>query len=253
MIEITSLPAFSDNYIWTLVNTETKQCVCVDPGDATPVISFVQQAGLELTDILITHWHSDHTGGVEELQKHFECSVYAPAHSTKIHFDYLPVSEGMPITLGSIDSTFTVGEIPGHTLDHIFYYCRPWLFSGDTLFNGGCGYLFEGTYKQLFTSLNRLAALPEGTELYCTHEYTLNNLRFALELEPDNQELSNYFDFCSKQREHNLPTLPCTIKTQLAINPFLRCDQPAVIQASKQSSEDPVAVFKAIREWKDNF
>ncbi len=252
MIEIIATPAFTDNYIWTLVDRSSQQCVCVDPGDAKPVINFLQQQGLQLTATLITHHHPDHTGGVNALRDYCETPVYGPKNNPLITH---PVSEGNQLT--SLNHNFLVLAVPGHTLDHLAYYCAPWLFCGDTLFSGGCGRLFEGTPKQMWNSLNKLMELPDNTEVYCTHEYTLSNLAFAQAVDPDNQALQDYLHYCQTKRANDEPTLPSLLGTEKKVNPFLRCNNNQIkgkVEAyTKEKLNSPEQVFAALRAWKDCF
>lgn len=234
------------------------QAVVVDPGDAAVVAQALQRHGLSLQSILLTHHHADHTGGVAQLRQVTGCQVYGPA------FEQLPepvkrLSGGAAVQ--ALGLSFTVMDVPGHTAGHIAYYCEgfdgsPLLFCGDTLFSGGCGRLFEGTPAQMLASLDSLAALPGHTRVCCTHEYTLSNLRFAKAVEPSNQALLNYEQRCIALREQTLPTLPSSIALELQINPFLRSREPSVVQAALLQNPQltsEVAVFAALREWKNNF
>lgn len=256
VLSLVALPAFDDNYIWML--HDTKQALVVDPGDAEVVFDALRRLSLRLEAIFVTHHHVDHTGGVDALRQATGASVYGP------------LTETMPEPIRRLQGhdkvqamglTFDVMDVPGHTAGHIAYYCAkfegaPLLFCGDTLFSGGCGRLFEGTPAQMLTSLNQLAALPGDTRVCCTHEYTLSNLKFARAVEPNNQALIKYQQQCVAMREANMPTLPSTIARELDINPFLRCDQAEVVQAAQQfdpAAADSVAVFTAIRQWKNNF
>lgn len=254
--EITVFPiaAFNDNYIWCLSNGH--QSVVVDPGDAAPVIKHLDAMGLTLSAILITHHHWDHTNGIEDLLAVYgDIPVYGPAN--QINAINTQVKEGDKVQIPELGTEFDVIAIPGHTLDHIGYYGSAGLFCGDTLFSGGCGRLFEGSPKQMLGSLNKLAALPNTTPVYCTHEYTLANLRFALAVEPDNAELQIYNAWAESQRRQDLPTLPSNIGQEKAINPFLRSDKPAIKASAERQAgvemADDVAIFSQIRQWKDNF
>lgn len=258
MLTITALPAFNDNYIWLLQDSATQQCAAVDPGDANPVLQWLENnPQWQLTDILITHHHRDHTGGVGALKQ---------ATGAKVHGPQLESIEGVDQPLADLAQLqvlgrdFTVYHVPGHTLGHIAYYLpgeQPLLFSGDTLFLAGCGRLFEGTAAQMYHSLERLAALPADTLIYCTHEYSLSNLKFAAAVEPDNADIKTRQQEVAGLRERNLISLPSTLARELTTNPFLRCnEQQVVASAASQTGQlpvGPVEVFAALRAWKDNF
>ena len=251
---IEAIPAFSDNYIWILVKGNS--AAVVDPGDASVVESFLSKNNLSLESILITHHHFDHTGGITDLASKWNPKVYGPkgGHIKGIDSE---LSENSKITI--LDTEFHIFETPGHTLDHIAYYSKEIgsLFCGDTLFSGGCGRLFEGTPLQMFDSLKKFSDLPEETKVYCTHEYTLSNLTFALKVEPDNVDLKKYFEEVSSLRDSNLMSLPSSINLENRINPFLRTSVDQVKEnaenyANKQNLQ-PVEILAAIRDWKDNF
>lgn len=254
------IPAFTDNYIWALVaNSGNRVCV-VDPGDATPVIGYLQSHNLALTDILITHHHPDHTGGLQKLNTLYAPRVTGPGQSGIKGITRF-VAEGDQVEL--FDCQFDVLEVPGHTLDHIAYYYAgntsraPVLLCGDTLFAAGCGRLFEGSPGQMHASLAKLASLPVATEVYCTHEYTLANLRFALAADPANELLRQRIITETDKRQNALPTLPSSIGLELETNPFLRCNDPSLVKsATAQLSKLPaseIEVFAALRAWKDQF
>jgi hydroxyacylglutathione hydrolase len=254
-INIYPIPAFQDNYIWCL--SKQGQCVVVDPGDAQPVLEHCTKQGLILSDILITHHHWDHTNGVAQLLEHFpKVKVYGPEYGTIKNLSH-KLNEGDKIQLSSLACEFDILYVPGHTLDHIAYYGAAGLFCGDTLFSAGCGRLFEGTAEQMYQSLQKLSKLPAQTAVYCTHEYTLANLAFALKVEPDNADLLDYRQWAEQQRSQGKPTLPSAIGQQLAINPFLRSNVKDVIVTAQQHGgeplSNPVAVFTELRRWKDNF
>lgn len=258
MLTITALPAFTDNYIWLLQNPATLHCAAVDPGDAAPVIDWLaDNPQWQLSDILITHHHRDHTGGVVELKQHTGATVYGPELEDIRGIDQ-PLADRQ--TLELLGQTFTVFHVPGHTLGHIAYYLsgkQPLLFCGDTLFLAGCGRLFEGTPEQMHQSLQTFAALPAATLIYCTHEYSLSNLRFALAVEPDNPDIQARLQEVVELREAGSISLPSNIAAELATNPFLRCQVPAVIaSATSEASQPPasiVEVFASLRAWKDRF
>lgn len=224
------------------------QAVAVDPGDAAPVLAYLQQHNLTLSAILVTHHHSDHIGGVNVLLGQFNCPVYAP-HNPVFDFPYQTVVEADEITL--FGTTFKVLNVPGHTAIHVAYYGGNSLFCGDTLFGCGCGRIFDGSAEQLYVSLQKIAQLPDDTLVYCAHEYTLNNIRFALSVDPDNTALQARQQTDQKLRDQGLPTLPSTLKLEKATNPFLRCDTAALQEIA--NSSDKLTVFRMTRELKNNF
>ena len=261
MLEVTPIKAFYDNYLWLFQRPESHDCVIVDPGDAEPVLQFLRENRLNLVAIFITHHHADHTGGIEKLLKEYDIPVYGP-DSANIPTISHPVKEGSQIKM--FGETFEVIEIPGHTLDHIAYYTpgnkdeeQPVLFCGDTLFAGGCGRVFEGTHPMMYKSLQKLAQLPPETRVFCAHEYTMANLDFAIAVTPENDTLKKRIQRDRDKREHDQPTVPSSIKVELATNPFLRCEDPEIIAAAQRhsgrSSHRPDDVFAAIRSWKDFF
>ncbi len=257
MIKIDALPAFSDNYIWLLQDSAQQRCAVVDPGDAAPVLAWLDaHPGWQLSDILITHHHHDHVGGITRLKAATGARVLGPARENIPERDQ-ELSQGDRVEV--LGHRLQVIEVPGHTLGHIAYYQpeQDWLFCGDTLFAAGCGRLFEGSPEQMYDSLQRLAALPEQTQVYCTHEYTLSNLRFAQAAEPDNTQIAERLRQVAAWREAGLISLPSTLALERATNPFLRCDEPAV-QATIDRREgvadrSNAQVFSRLRAWKDNF
>ncbi len=232
--------------------------VVVDPGDAAPVHAALDELGLALAAILVTHHHPDHVGGVDALRSRLQGPVYGPAHE-KIPTPYRPLTEGQQLAVLGLH--FRVLDVPGHTAGHIAYVqtdveAAPLLFCGDTLFSGGCGRLFEGTAAQMSASLAKFAALPADTQVCCTHEYTLSNLRFALAVEPGNAELLAYNARCLALRATGTPTLPSAIGLELQINPFLRCSVPEVVAAARghdAAARDSVSVLAALRTWKNDY
>jgi hydroxyacylglutathione hydrolase len=252
MFEISLIPAFKDNYIWLL--TQGSRAFVVDPGDAAPVLARLAADGLSLEGILITHHHADHQGGVAELKARFPVDVFAPA-SESITGCTRPLRGGESIEV--LGQTMAVMAVPGHTLGHLAFHAPGVLFCGDTLFGAGCGRLFEGTPAQMSASLDSLAALPDETLVYCAHEYTAMNLRFALAVEPDNPALIERVARVTALREAGLPSVPSTLADEKATNPFLRCTEPAVIAAAQQQNvavdREKVAIFATIREWRNRF
>lgn len=256
-MQILHIPAFNDNYIWLIKEPDSSACVVVDPGDAEVVKQRLNDMACQLSAILITHHHADHTGGVEALLNSYpQAQVYAPKNGS-YRFPHQGVAEGEQITPQGLNQSFTVIEVPGHTLDHVAYVCDQHLFIGDTLFAAGCGRLFEGSAEQMQQSLSKLKTLKPNTQIYSAHEYTQANVKFALAVEPDNQALLAYQKQVSKLRQSGLPTLPCSLEQQLAVNPFLRCDKDSVKVAVEIHSSQPlnneIAVFAGLRSWKDSF
>jgi hydroxyacylglutathione hydrolase len=255
MIQISALPAFTDNYIWLLQDYSTQRCAAVDPGDAAPVQAWLaQHPEWTLSDILVTHHHHDHVGGVEQLKKASGAKVYGPASE---HIPARDVALKDNDRISVLGCEFEVIAVPGHTLGHIAFYHHGLLFCGDTLFAAGCGRLFEGTPEQMHSSLTRLAALPEDTLVYCTHEYTLSNLRFAQAVEPGNPDIAERLAKVAQLREADRMTLPSTLALEKLTNPFLRTGETSVKQKADErnglDNRSPSAVFAALRAWKDMF
>lgn len=253
MFEVIRIPAFKDNYIWLL--RKGRSAVVVDPGDALPVLAVLEREALVLKAILVTHHHADHQGGVVALSSSYPVEVFGPA-AESITGLTRPLAGGESIRLEPIDAGFQVLAVPGHTRGHLAYYGHGCLFCGDTLFGAGCGRLFEGTPAQMNDSLATLAALPEETAVYCAHEYTETNLRFALTVEPDNTALHRRVAEVGEARARGLATIPSTIGLEKATNPFLRCDNPAIIatlRAQGGDVRDRLAVFTALRQMRNVF
>ncbi len=248
------LRAFADNYIWVIRGG--RNAAVVDPGDAAPVLEHLKAERLNLSDILITHHHGDHIGGLPELTAEFNVPVYGPAKSHIHHLTHT-LREGDVVNLPELDLSFQVMESPGHTLDHIAYYGHGWLFCGDTLFACGCGRLFEGTAAQLYGSLQKFAALPADTAVFCAHEYTLNNIRFAKAVDGDCAPLLKRETAEAAKRARDEPTVPSLMQLERETNPFLRCaeaDFRRMLRAKKIiGDDDPVRAFAALRAWKDKF
>lgn len=253
MFEVIRIPAFKDNYIWLL--RKGRSAVVVDPGDALPVLEVLEREALALKAILVTHHHADHQGGVATLLSSYPVEVFGPA-AESITGLTRPLSGGETIRVESIDAGFQVFAVPGHTLGHLAYYGHGCLFCGDTLFGAGCGRLFEGTPVQMSDSLATLAALPDETAVYCAHEYTETNLRFALTVEQGNPDLRQRMDEVGVARAQGVATIPSTIGLEKATNPFLRCGSPeivATVRARRENASDALAVFTALRKWRNAF
>lgn len=255
---IEPIRAFDDNYIWCL--RRGNRAAVVDPGDAGPVMRHLESVGAGLVAVLITHHHGDHVGGLDQLTARYPAPVHGPAAERIAGVDR-PVRGGDTAVLAELGLQFQVLDVPGHTRGHVAYY-DPKLppdgavFCGDTLFGAGCGRIFEGTPGQMFDSLSRLAQLPPGTAVYCAHEYTQANLRFALAVEPENRELLRRAEDVAAMRAAGKATVPSLIADELATNPFLRARAPGVVAAAAARGADPadaVGVFAAIREWKNGF
>ncbi len=255
-MNLTALPAFSDNYIWML--DDGREAIVVDPGESAPVESALDARALALAGILVTHHHADHVGGIDALRPRLRGAVHGPARE-RIPEPFEGLAEGDQITL--LGLRFRAIDVPGHTAGHIAFYAdaaagAPILFCGDTLFSGGCGRLFEGTAAQMHESLAKLAALPGETRVCCAHEYTLANLKFARAVEPANPALRDYEAWCRRERELQRATLPSSIARERAVNPFMRCAEPAVVQRAREhgaAGDTPVEVLASLRQWKNTF
>lgn len=257
MLQVSPVRAFADNYIWLIrAPADANSVVAVDPGDARPVAAALERHGLELRAILVTHHHGDHVGGVAELAEAHGAPVWGPAREA-LPCDARPLDDGDLLSLEPLGLEFSVMAVPGHTLGHIAFAGHGALFCGDTLFSAGCGRVFEGTPAQMFESLERLAALPDATRIYCAHEYTLSNLRFAAAAEPGNLEVHDALVQVAAMRERDEGTLPSTLGRERRINPFLRCREPALTASAERHAgrtlTDPAQTFAVIRGWKDGF
>lgn len=257
MWRVEPILAFADNYLWLLIGDNNTAAV-VDPGDATPVLHTLDKMGLACAAILTTHHHADHIGGVGDLLAHFpNAEVYAPADE-RISYTTTLVKENSWVELSFLPAKFRVIEVPGHTSTHIAYYTMDGgnkLFCGDTIFACGCGRLFEGTGEQMHHSLSKLKALPQDTEIYCAHEYTLDNIAFAKWVEPQNEALLAREHDAKSLRDKGIPTVPSLLALECSTNPFLRFDEPTVIETASAHAKKPLQsgaeVFSYIRNWKD--
>ena len=252
MINIKPLKAYTDNYIWLLETNE--EVSVVDPGDAKPVLDYLEENNKALKDILITHHHFDHTAGVPELKNKVSGSIYGPKNSYELIKEEVTQED----TVSSLGIKFEVIEVPGHTLDHIAFYNEEnnILFCGDTLFAGGCGRVFEGTFDQMFESLNKLKQLPDSTQIYCGHEYTKNNLLFSIKVEPENNDLIMRNSGIDNLIMTNGSSLPSSIELEKKTYPFLRCvllgDNIQLMEKFRLDTPSENEIFKHIREWKDS-
>lgn len=267
MLSLHPVPAFQDNYLWVARGVgpagATPAAIAVDPGDAAPVAAHLAATGARLVAILVTHHHADHIGGVAALGGG-RVPVYGPQHEAQAVVTH-PVAAGDRVEVPELAAVFEVLEIPGHTLGHIAFVERSpgaeTLFCGDTLFSAGCGRLFEGSAEQMTASLARLAELPDSTRVCCGHEYTASNLRFAATVEPGNPAIGAYAARVAALRAAGRPSLPSTLGLERTVNPFLRLGVPEVMDSAAREaarwSETPltgkVAVFAALRRWKDGF
>jgi len=257
MLQVSSVRAFADNYIWLIHSpADPRRVIAVDPGDSAPVDRALRDRQLTLSAILITHHHADHVGGVAELRQRHSPPVFGPAR------EYVPgdprkLGEGDCAVLDSLGMRFEVVDIPGHTAGHIAYVGHGAVFCGDTLFSAGCGRLFEGTPEQMTASLEKLSALPDETFVYCGHEYTVSNLRFALAVEPDNAAAAEYLEEAKARRARDEATVPSTMRRERNVNPFLRCRERTVKQAAEAQAgrglQNTSEIFAVIRKWKDGF
>lgn len=247
---------FSDNFIWCIHNNQ-HACV-VDPGNADVVIGYLESKHLILKDILITHHHSDHTAGIQQLVTHYQnVTVYGPKNASIVGITNT-VSEPDSFLLSSLNENVTVVETPGHTLDHISYIMNKHIFCADTLFSGGCGRLFEGSAKQLYSSIQKLLRYPDENLLYCGHEYTLSNLRFAKHIEPNNPDIQGYINHVKALRSQNKASLPTSIELEKKINPFCRAHLPVLKERVAALTQSPLPLensecFRLLRNLKDSF
>ena len=255
MLSVLTIPAFKDNYIWLIKDSQSQRCIIVDPGDATPVLAILEAQELTIEAIILTHHHYDHIDGVAALlANNPDIKVYCknPLFE-KAHL----VDEGDQLNFFDNKLTLNVWQVAGHTLDHVVYFNEHMLFCGDTLFSAGCGRLFEGSAQQMFSALTRIASLDEQTKVYCAHEYTQNNLIFALHVDPQNPALLTYIKHVSKLRQQGLPSLPTSIACEKLINPFLRTFDESIVNQLQNILAQPVLpgeqCFEILRAYKDRF
>ena len=254
MLSVEPIKAYSDNYIWLISTNEGS--IVVDPGESSEILNLIDSNKINLKGVLITHHHYDHTNGLVDLTNKIDLAVFGPKNN--INGINNIVSESDKFSLIGID--FEVIEIPGHTLDHLAFYSfndgNPILFCGDTLFAGGCGRVFEGTFKQMFKSLKKISKYPKETKVFCGHEYTLSNLKFALEVDKDNELLKNEFIDVENLVSSGKPSLPTNLDKEFKLNPFLRCNDANIKNKIIQKfdiMDDELEIFTALRKWKDNF
>lgn len=252
-INIFPIPVLKDNYVWTLVN-ERSDAIIVDPGEAKPILHYLSKNKLNLNAIFVTHKHWDHTNGIAEILAEYAVPVFGPSFG--VHQVTKPCNNGDTIHIEGFPK-FQVTAIPGHTLEHVAFISNEMVFTGDTLFSAGCGRVFEGTIEQMLYSLKKLTALNPDINIYCGHEYTLQNLHFAQTLEPGNAEIQTHLNKILSLRDENKPSLPSKLAIELKINPFLRCNQKEIKSNAEkyagQLLDSEEAVFQTIREWKNNF
>lgn len=256
MLQIHAVKAFNDNYIWLIQSAENQDVLIVDPGDAGPVINFIEKNDLHPAAILVTHHHNDHVGGIRRLDDLYDLPVFGPQREHIKTVD-TPLYAQTDQQLHPSFPHFIVIDTPGHTPGHISYLVENNLFCGDTLFAGGCGRLLGGTAEQLFDSLQKIKQLPDDTRIYCAHEYTLANLQFATAVDPKNNALLERLTKTEALREQQIATVPSQLKVEKLTNPFLRCDDAAIKKAAEayadQPLDSPLTVFKVLRAWKDDF
>ncbi len=254
MLSIKPIKALSDNYIWLVTTNEGS--IVIDPGESKQIIDLVKSNEIDLEGILITHHHYDHTNGIEEILKYKKVEVFGPKNNLNSITKRVKQNDDFNL----VGLKFEVIETPGHTLDHIAFYCfkdgKSILFCGDTLFSGGCGRVFEGTYSQMYESLKKLSKLPEDTQIFCGHEYTSSNLQFACAVEPNNQFIREYNEEIIEKTKNGEPSLPSSLKIEHMINPFIRCNEENLIDnINKKFGEvsSEIEIFSTLRKWKDNF
>lgn len=256
MLKIHAIPAFNDNYIWLIQAANSQNVLIVDPGDAKPVFDAIEQYQLKPTALLITHGCHDHIDGITSIIEQYQIPVYGSAIEAIPHLSH-PVTENNQLHINNDFPAINILELPGHTKEHIAFLIDDNVFCGDTLFGAGCGRLHTGTAKQLYNSLQKIAQRPDETKIYCAHEYTQDNLRFAAVVEPDNVAIKQRIKDTQQLRQKEMPSLPSNLALERATNPFLRCDQADVIRSTEhfagKALHNSIDVFTALRLWKDQF
>ena len=244
-------PQLSDNYGYLIKIPHAREAAIVDPSDLEMCEKILDLNDCTLSHILLTHHHDDHIAAVEDLRKKYNSKVIGYELDKQLPQLDITVKENEELSL--FENTYKIISTPGHTTQHICYFNIDFslLFSGDTLFSLGCGRMFEGTPKLFWESLSKIKQLPPETKIYCGHEYTLNNLKFALSIDPENEDLKKYGAWINKQNIDSRPTIPFELSKELKINPFLRCDDNYFFELYQ--SEDPIEIFKKMRQAKDNF
>lgn len=254
-LEIIPIPALKDNLIWCIVDRDLQTCAIVDPGDAAPVLRLLELQSWTLSALLITHHHWDHTGGIDAILKEFPVPVFGHSKEPISHCN-TPLDDGQTFTIPGLNISFDCLHIPGHTLGACAYYGLGSVFTGDTLFGGGCGKIFEGTPEMMHNSLNKIISLPHDTQVYSGHEYTLSNLRFAELVEPLNRDIQDRILYSKSLLDDHPTCAPSTIELELKTNPFLRCQVDKVIKSAEEHEgkplTTPVEVFATLREWKNS-
>ena len=254
-IEIVQFPYLSDNYGVLIHDKNTKKTVAIDAGDALSYDKALDEKGWNLSEIWITHHHWDHTDGIDSLYKRWHCKVIGPANHSTVPIKHL--SEGVTEKDSFLFAEYPVKVLhtPGHTLDMINFYLpsENILFSGDTLFSLGCGRVFEGNMSMMYDSLNKISALPNKTTIYCSHEYTKANAKFALSVEPQNKALVSRFNEVEELVTSNKPTIPTNLELEKKTNPFLRTSSPSIREKLNLSNASNSEVFSALRKAKDKF
>jgi len=250
------LPSLSDNYIWVIINTINSTAVIIDPGAAAVCVNYLKQQNIRPVAILATHRHWDHVDGIERLVQKYDIPVFGPA-TEYIPCLTKPLTSNDSFSIPELKLDFQVMDLSGHTAGHIGYLTDNMLFCGDTLFSAGCGRLYDGTAEQLHATIQRIAKLPPETTIYCGHEYTLDNLRFAQAVEPDNAAVQSRVEEVEALRAKNLPSLPSSLENEMRYNPFLRTDKEnimkTVAQHSGQKIDNSEDCFRYLRLLKDRF